>query len=50
MGFCLLVLAGCSLLDQPRLLMLSLKDDEAILGGCGGRVERRGVKTGFVEL
>ena len=28
----LLVLAGCSLLDQPRLFMLSLKDDEAMVG------------------
>ena len=31
----LVVAAGCSRRDQPRLFMLSLKEDEAMAPGCG---------------
>merc|ERR1712230_42127 len=34
-GFCLFVFAGCSLRDQPKLFMLSLKDDDAMSNAAG---------------
>lgn len=38
-GFCLFVFAGCSLRDQPKLFMLSLKVDDA-MSNAAGALER----------
>ena len=38
LGFVVVVVAVCSLLDHPKLFMLSLKDEDAIFASSGGAV------------